>query len=139
MQPFNLFSLHITDFFLLNQPSSNTCSDQGYITIRHPLHLSTQLHKLATTFLYHPSMLLPMFVIGLLNIVSFLIPSDNSDKISLSLNVLLATAVFIGVVHDDLPDRSDIISTVGEFLGRFSPLIPPQNRIPSSPFCSETK
>ena len=59
-------------------------------------------------------MLLPMFVIGLLNIVSFLIPSDNSEKVSLSLNILLATAVFIGVVHDDLPDRSDTISSVGK-------------------------
>ena len=59
-------------------------------------------------------MILPMFVIGLLNVVSFLIPSHNTEKVSLSLNVLLATAVFIGVVHDDLPDRSDAISSVGE-------------------------
>ena len=58
-------------------------------------------------------MLLPMFLIGLLNMVSFLIPYDSTEKISLSLNVLLATTVLIGVVHDDLPDRSDAISSVG--------------------------
>ncbi|RUS69563.1 hypothetical protein EGW08_022673 [Elysia chlorotica] len=62
------------------------------------------------------SMLLPMFVIGLLNVISFMIPSDNSEKVSLSLNVLLATAVFIGVVHGDLPDRSDKISSVAIYV-----------------------
>ncbi|GFS26876.1 neuronal acetylcholine receptor subunit alpha-7 [Elysia marginata] len=72
-----------------------------------------QIRLLRRPFYTFLSMLLPMFVIGLLNVVSFMIPSDSGEKVSVSLNILLATAVFIGVVHDDLPDRSDTISSVG--------------------------
>ncbi|KAK3764948.1 hypothetical protein RRG08_045750 [Elysia crispata] len=58
------------------------------------------------------SLLVPMFLVGLLNVVSFMIPVDSDSKADLSLNILLATAVLIGSVHDDLPDRSDEISSL---------------------------
>ncbi|GFN91598.1 neuronal acetylcholine receptor subunit alpha-7 [Plakobranchus ocellatus] len=78
------------------------------------LYFGIKLHRRASyVFL---SMLLPMFVIGLLNIVSFIIPADNEGKVDLSLNILLSTTVFIGVCHDDLPDRSDKISSIAVYV-----------------------
>ena len=60
---------------------------------------------------------MPMFVIGLLSPISFLIPADETEKVGLSLNILLATTVCIGVVSGNLPDRSDKTSSVGESAG----------------------
>ncbi|GFN77777.1 neuronal acetylcholine receptor subunit alpha-3 [Plakobranchus ocellatus] len=78
------------------------------------VYFGIKLHRRpAYTFL---SLLLPMFVIGLLNIASFMIPADHEGKVDLSLNILLSTTVFIGVCHDDLPDRSDKISAIAVYV-----------------------
>ncbi|KAK3764951.1 hypothetical protein RRG08_045753 [Elysia crispata] len=62
------------------------------------------------------SNLLPMFLIGALNVLSFVIPADNEGKVDLSLNIMLSTTMFLSVIHDDLPDRSDSIATVAVYV-----------------------
>ncbi|GFR87298.1 neuronal acetylcholine receptor subunit alpha-3 [Elysia marginata] len=62
------------------------------------------------------SFLLPMFVIGLLNILSFVIPADNEGKVDLSLNIMLSTTMFLSIIHDDLPDRSDKIASIAVYV-----------------------
>ncbi|GFN79522.1 neuronal acetylcholine receptor subunit alpha-7 [Plakobranchus ocellatus] len=62
------------------------------------------------------SLLFPLFLSGLLGPLAFLIPPDDAEKVSVSVTVLLATTVFIGVIHDDLPDRSDKTPTVALYV-----------------------
>ncbi|GFN75017.1 neuronal acetylcholine receptor subunit alpha-7 [Plakobranchus ocellatus] len=78
------------------------------------IHFRLKLSRKPThTFL---SLLLPMFVIGLLSPISFLVPANNTDKVSLSLDILLSTAVCIGVVSGNLPERSDEISSIAVYV-----------------------
>ncbi|KAK3776897.1 hypothetical protein RRG08_024668 [Elysia crispata] len=62
------------------------------------------------------SLLFPLFVLGLLGPVAFLIPPDDAEKVGVSVTVLLATVVFTGLVHDNLPNKSDQISTVAIYV-----------------------
>ncbi|GFS14057.1 neuronal acetylcholine receptor subunit alpha-7-like [Elysia marginata] len=61
-------------------------------------------------------MLFPMMVSGLLGPVAFLIPPDDAEKVSVAVTVLLATAVFMGTIHDNLPEKSDQASTVAIYV-----------------------
>ncbi|XP_060084244.1 neuronal acetylcholine receptor subunit alpha-7-like [Ylistrum balloti] len=50
--------------------------------------------------------LVPISVIGLLNVLVFLLPADSGERISFSITVLLAMAVFMSIVTESLPSTS---------------------------------
>ncbi|XP_060074458.1 neuronal acetylcholine receptor subunit alpha-2-like [Ylistrum balloti] len=51
--------------------------------------------------------LIPISVIGLLNVLVFLLPAESGERVSFSITVLLAMAVFISIVTDSLPSNSE--------------------------------
>lgn len=100
------FHLEITDPGL-------TLEERGGL-LYSSLHFSITLSRRpGYTFL---SLLLPMFIIGLLTVLSFAISADDDEKVDMSLNVMLSTTMFLSVIHDDLPDRSDSIATVAIYV-----------------------
>ncbi|KAK3798809.1 hypothetical protein RRG08_040640 [Elysia crispata] len=126
--------MYSSEFLTLKQRKIHTYLEPGItngefdIAVEEPIHttlyyeglpqdmLSFRIklsRKPAHTFI---SLLMPMFVIGLLSPISFLIPADETEKVGLSLNILLATTVCIGVVSGNLPDRSDKTSSVALFV-----------------------
>lgn len=58
----------------------------------------------------------PIMVMSFLNILIFLIPIDSGERISYSLTVLLAVAVFLTLVGDNLPKTSDPMSFLSYYL-----------------------
>uniref|UniRef100_A0A7M5URL0 Neurotransmitter-gated ion-channel transmembrane domain-containing protein n=2 Tax=Clytia hemisphaerica TaxID=252671 RepID=A0A7M5URL0_9CNID len=56
-----------------------------------------------------------MTVIGMLTILSFLLPAESGERISLAITLLLAMTVFMLVVADIIPATSDVIPLVGIF------------------------
>lgn len=55
---------------------------------------------------YLINMILPIIIIGLLNIFVFLLPAESGERVSYSITVLLAIAVFQTMASDKLPSVS---------------------------------
>lgn len=53
------------------------------------------------------NIILPIIALAFLNAVIFLIPADSGERISYSITVLLAVAVFLTLVGDNLPKKSN--------------------------------
>ncbi|XP_069114774.1 neuronal acetylcholine receptor subunit alpha-7-like [Argopecten irradians] len=51
--------------------------------------------------------ILPFCVLGLLNIMVFLLPAESGERIGFSVTILLAIAVFMTIVADTLPGTSE--------------------------------
>lgn len=62
---------------------------------------------------YLCNLIFPMTVIGMLTILSFLLPAESGERISLAITLLLAMTVFMLVVADIIPATSDVIPLVG--------------------------
>ncbi|XP_055955294.1 acetylcholine receptor subunit alpha-like [Patella vulgata] len=56
----------------------------------------------------------PIATISFLCGVSFLVPSESGEKLTVAITVLLSLTVFLGVVDDNLPKTSDSIPYFGE-------------------------
>ncbi|XP_069133742.1 neuronal acetylcholine receptor subunit alpha-3-like [Argopecten irradians] len=50
---------------------------------------------------------IPLSIIGLLNVLVFLLPAESGERIGFSITVLLAMAVFMTIVTDSLPSNSE--------------------------------
>lgn len=58
----------------------------------------------------------PIVFMSFLNVLIFLIPSDSGERISYSITVLLAIAVFLTLVGDNLPKTSEPMSNLSFYL-----------------------
>ncbi|KAK3753707.1 hypothetical protein RRG08_038353 [Elysia crispata] len=94
-------------------PSSLAYSSLYLSSHSPPAHHHPQLTASSVCLLTHhphtiiPSLFLPLFVLSLLGPVAFLIPPVDAEKVNMSVTVLLAIVVFTGLVHGNLPNRSD--------------------------------
>jgi len=64
---------------------------------------------------YLCNLIFPMIIIGMLTMLSFLLPAESGERISLAITLLLAMTVFMLVVADIIPATSDVIPLVGIF------------------------
>lgn len=62
------------------------------------------------------NILLPLILMSFMNALIFLIPSDSGERISYSIAVLLAIAVFLTLVGDNLPKTSNPMSVLSYYL-----------------------
>ncbi|XP_067652392.1 neuronal acetylcholine receptor subunit alpha-9-II-like [Haliotis asinina] len=62
------------------------------------------------TSFYWMIMIFPMMTFPLLSPVSFLVPVESGEKITLSITVVLSYLVFIGSMNDAMPKLSDTVS-----------------------------
>ena len=58
----------------------------------------------------------PIIIMSFMNILLFLIPSESGERISYNITILLATAVFLTLVGDNLPKTSSPMSTLSFYL-----------------------
>ena len=58
----------------------------------------------------------PIIFMGILNILVFLQPAESGERISYAVTVLLATAVFLTLIGDNMPKSSKPMSIVCYFL-----------------------
>lgn len=60
------------------------------------------------------SLLIPVNLLALLSIMSFLMPTDEPEKVNISVNILLSFTVFLTFVDNNVPRNSDNISLLGK-------------------------
>merc|ERR1719494_924755 len=54
-----------------------------------------------------------MIVIHLLTVLSFLLPAESGERISMAITLFLSFAVFMLVISEMIPPTSDVIPLVG--------------------------
>ncbi|WAR01487.1 ACHA6-like protein [Mya arenaria] len=62
------------------------------------------------------NVILPILFMGLLNVLVFYLPPNSGERVSYAITVLLAIAVFLTLVNDNLPKTSQPMSTICYFL-----------------------
>ncbi|XP_060074445.1 acetylcholine receptor subunit beta-like [Ylistrum balloti] len=73
--------------------------------------LEAQLFVLKLEFKRRPmfhivNILVPITVLGILNVLVFLLPADSGERVGFSITVLLAMSVFLTIIADSLPSTS---------------------------------
>lgn len=62
------------------------------------------------------NIILPILFLNLLNVLVFVLPADSGERISFSITVLLAIAVFMTIVSDILPKTSEPLPLISYLL-----------------------
>lgn len=62
------------------------------------------------------NLVLPIILVGILNIFVFVIPADAGEKMGFSVTIFLTFAVFLTIVSSELPKTSDSISVLSIYL-----------------------
>ena len=66
--------------------------------------------------LYHYiNLILPTAAIAMLGLMAFWLPPDSGEKVSLSVTILLATAVFQLVVNENMPVQSNSVPIICKY------------------------
>ncbi|XP_046574945.1 neuronal acetylcholine receptor subunit alpha-7-like [Haliotis rubra] len=81
-------------------------ADDASVTITYTLVLNRR------PSFYWMVMIFPMASFPLLSPVSFLVPVESGEKITLSITVVLSYLVFIGSINDAMPKLSDTVSLI---------------------------
>jgi len=64
---------------------------------------------------YVINIVLPILLMSFLNVMVFYLPADAGEKMSYSLTVLLALAVFLTLIADSMPNTSTHTAMLCEF------------------------
>ncbi|KAL3867594.1 hypothetical protein ACJMK2_040477 [Sinanodonta woodiana] len=78
------------------------------------IQFNIKMKRRPTFFLIN--VILPIIFMGFLNILVFILPVDAGDRVSFAITVLLATAVFLTLVGDNLPKTSQPMAMICYFL-----------------------
>lgn len=66
---------------------------------------------------YVMNIMAPVLCISLLNIFCFILPSQDGERVTLSISIFLTLAVFLTIVNNTMPESSDEASKFGVYLG----------------------
>ena len=61
--------------------------------------------------------IIPIFLLSLLNILVFVLPADSGERVSYTITLLLALAVFLTIISDNIPKTSSPLSILCYFIG----------------------
>jgi hypothetical protein len=86
----------------------NQSTDDSVITFSITLERKPQYYVM--------NMILPIVCLGILSILVFVIPVDAGEKMSYSITVFLAFAVFLTIISAELPNNSESTSTLSFYL-----------------------
>lgn len=87
----------------------------GNIDGMYPVYTVSLEMKRRPTFII-VNVVLPIMFMGLLNVLVFVLPASSGERISFAITVLLAIAVFLTLVGDNMPKTSEPMSTICYFL-----------------------
>ncbi|KAL4225526.1 hypothetical protein ACF0H5_016214 [Mactra antiquata] len=94
---------------------TNSYAVEGMIEKIYPTYNVVLELKRRPTFVI-VNVVLPILFMGVLNVLVFFLPPQSGERISYSMTVLLAIAVFLTLVGDNLPKTSEPMSTICYFL-----------------------
>ncbi|GFO45015.1 hypothetical protein PoB_007152000 [Plakobranchus ocellatus] len=62
------------------------------------------------------NLLFPTLALSFLNILVFVLPADSGEKVGYSITVLLSVMLMMGVTTDVMPEASDVVPLITQFL-----------------------
>ncbi|XP_045177362.2 neuronal acetylcholine receptor subunit alpha-2-like [Mercenaria mercenaria] len=95
----------------LDKATTNT----GLIDGKYPTYIVKLELRRRPTFVI-VNVILPILFMGLLNVLVFFLPASSGERVSFAMTVLLALAVFLTLVGDNMPKTSQPMSTICYFL-----------------------
>lgn len=69
---------------------------------------------------YVLNIMFPCFWLNILSVLTFCLPVDSGEKITLSITVLLSYSVFMLLVADTMPPTSEAVPLIGEYSKRLA-------------------
>lgn len=99
------------EWMLVGTVSSAGRSPEGDFSF---ITFEIKIKRRPTFFLVN--VILPIIFMGILNVLVFVLPVQSGERISYAITVLLAIAVFLTLVGDNMPKTSEPMSTLCYFL-----------------------
>ena len=65
---------------------------------------------------YFMYILLPCMMLSFVLLMIYLLPAESGEKVSLGVSILIAMSVFLLIVAEQVPDTSDTVPVIGEYL-----------------------
>ncbi|XP_046572820.1 neuronal acetylcholine receptor subunit alpha-6-like [Haliotis rubra] len=62
------------------------------------------------------NLILPVLLLSLLNVLVFLLPAESGERVSYAITVLLALAVFLSFISDNMPKTAESLSALSVYL-----------------------
>ncbi|XP_028399211.1 acetylcholine receptor subunit alpha-type acr-16-like isoform X2 [Dendronephthya gigantea] len=85
------------------------CCEEPYVDLTYTLRIERK--PLSYVF----NLILPCICITILTVLSFCLPPESGERVSLSITIILAMTVFMFIVADKVPPNSDSIPLLGIF------------------------
>lgn len=95
---------------LINCPAYISKSEKKYSEIRYDIVLRRK------TLFYSVNLLTPCVLISFLSVLTFYLPADAQEKVTLCISILLALVVFLLLVSKSLPPTSVTMPLISKYL-----------------------
>lgn len=80
-------------------------------------HVVYVLHIRRKSLFFVLNVILPVILIALLNILCFILPSGEGERVTLCISVFLTLAIFLTIVNSSLPESSDEVAFFNIYVG----------------------
>ncbi|CAD6215557.1 GSCOCG00000367001-RA-CDS [Cotesia congregata] len=87
-----------------------TCCDEPYLDITFNITLRRK------TLFYTVNIIIPCMGISFLTVLTFYLPSDSGEKVTLSISILISLHVFFLLVVEIIPPTSLVVPLLGKYL-----------------------
>ncbi|KAF8564716.1 hypothetical protein P879_06761 [Paragonimus westermani] len=85
------------------------CCDEPYPYLRFTIYMRRR------NLYYLFNIILPCLWLTVLSLISFWLPPDSGEKITLGITVLLAFSVFMLLIAEKMPATSEFVPLIGKF------------------------
>ena len=108
----------LTDYFSENGEwmLEGTAASSGYVEVGEFSFINFQIRIRRRPTFFLVNVVLPIIFMGFLNVLVFILPVQSGERVSYAITVLLAIAVFLTLVGDNMPKTSEPMSTLCYFL-----------------------
>ena len=65
---------------------------------------------------YFMYILLPCIMLSTVLLMMFILPAESGEKVSLGVSILVSFSVFLLIVSEKVPDTSDAVPVIGEYM-----------------------
>ena len=92
----------------------NTCVKSEVVGITYRATLTFRLERKSQYVIVN--IVLPILFMCVLNVLVFILPAESGERVSYAITVLLAIAVFMTIISDTLPKKSEPLPLISYFL-----------------------